>query len=51
VRLKEFNKTKRTRHRSWCEDDAYVLGWGVIKPQTMVEAKAARHHGDSGLPQ
>jgi hypothetical protein len=51
VRLKDFNETKRMRHRPWCEDDAYALGWGFIKPKAMVEAKAARHHGDSGLPQ
>jgi hypothetical protein len=51
VRLKDFNKTKRTCHRLWCGDDAYALGWGVIKPQAMVEAKDAHHHGDTGLPQ
>jgi hypothetical protein len=49
VRLKDFSKTKRTRHRSWCGDDAYVLDWGIIKPHAMVGAKAACHHGDTGL--
>jgi hypothetical protein len=39
VRLKDFNETKHTRHHPWCGDDAYVLGWGVIKPQAMVEAE------------
>ncbi len=51
MRLKDFSETKRTRHRTWCGDEAYALGWGVIKPQAMVGAKAARHHGDTGLPQ
>jgi hypothetical protein len=51
VRLKDFNKTKRRRHCLWCGDDTYALGWGVIKPQAMVQAKAAHHHGDTGLPQ
>jgi hypothetical protein len=51
VHLKDFNKTKCTRHCLWCGDDAYVLGWGIIKPQAMVEAKAAHHHGDTDLPQ
>jgi hypothetical protein len=51
VRLKDFNKTKRTHHLLWCGDDAYALSWGVIKPQAMVEAKAAHHHGDTVLPQ
>jgi hypothetical protein len=32
-------------HCPWCGDDAYVLGWGVIKPQAMVWAKTAPHHG------
>jgi hypothetical protein len=31
--------------------DAYALGLGIIKPQAMVSAKAAHHHGDTGLPQ
>jgi hypothetical protein len=51
VRLKEISKTKRTHHRPWYGDDAYVLGWGVIKPQAMVGAKAARCHGDISVPQ
>jgi hypothetical protein len=36
VRLKDIDETKRTHHRSWYEDDAFALGWGVIKPQAMV---------------
>ncbi len=51
MRLKDLSKTKRTRHRPWCGDDAYALGWGVIKKQAMVGALATRHHGDTGLPQ
>jgi hypothetical protein len=47
MRLKDFNEIKRMCLCPWCEDDAYGLGWGVIKPQAMVEAKAACHHGDS----
>jgi hypothetical protein len=46
VRLKDIGKTKRTHHCPWCGDDAYVLGWGVIKPHAIVVAKAARPHGD-----
>ena len=40
-----------TSHHPWCGDDAYALGWGVIKPQAMVGAKAALGHGDMGVPQ
>ena len=47
MRLKDIGKTKRTHHRPWCGDDDYVLGLGVIKPQAMVGAKAARRHGDT----
>jgi hypothetical protein len=51
MRLKDFNKTKLTHHPPWCGDDAYVHGWGIIKTQAMVGAKAACHHGDTDLPQ
>ncbi len=51
MRLKDIDETKRTHHRPWCGDDAYVLGWGVIKPQAMVGAKAALCHGDISVPQ
>jgi len=47
--LKDFDETKRIRHRLWCGDDAYALGRGVIKPQAMLGAKAARGHGDTGV--
>ena len=46
MRLKDINKTKHTHHRPWCGDDASALGWGIIKPQAMVGAKTACHHGD-----
>ena len=51
MRLKDIGETKRTYQRPWCGDDAYVLGWGVIKPQAMVGAKAARRHDDISVPQ
>jgi hypothetical protein len=51
MRLKDINKTKHTHHCPWFGDDVYMLGWGVIKPQAMVGAKAAHHHGDTSLPQ
>jgi hypothetical protein len=51
MRLMDFNKNKRTRHHPWCDHDIYVLGWGLIKPQAMVGAKAACHHGDTSLTQ
>jgi hypothetical protein len=51
MRLKDFNKTKRTRHCPWCGDDAYALGWVVIKPQAMVGAKSTRHNDENGHPQ
>jgi len=35
----------------WCGDDAYALGRGIIKPQAMVGAEAARGHGDTDVPQ
>jgi hypothetical protein len=51
----DSDQTKHIRHYPWCGHGTYVLGWGVIKPQAMghgmVGAKAARHHGDAGLPQ
>jgi hypothetical protein len=40
-------QTKRMCHCPWFGDDAYALGWGVIKPQAMVGAKATPHHGCS----
>ena len=49
--MKDIDETKRTHHRPWCGDDAYALGWGVIKPQAMVGAKAALRHGDISVPQ
>ena len=51
MRLKDINKTKRTHHRPWCGDDASALGWGVIKPQAMVGAKAARCQSDISVSQ
>ena len=45
MRLKVIVKTKRMNHHPWCGDDAITLGWGVIKPQAMVGAKAACRHG------
>jgi hypothetical protein len=36
---------KRMRHRQWCVDDAYALGWGALTPHATVWAKAAQHHG------
>ena len=35
----------RMRNRSWCGDDAYALGLGVLVPQGKVGAKAAPRHG------
>ena len=35
----------RMRNRPWCRDNAYALGLGVLVPQGMVGAKAARRHG------
>jgi hypothetical protein len=51
VGLKDFGETKCTSHHPWCGDYdyAYALGWGVIKPQAMVGAKAALGHGDTGF--
>jgi hypothetical protein len=51
LRLKDFDETRHTSHHTWCGDDAYALGQGVIKPQAMVGAKAALGHGDTGDPQ
>ncbi len=38
MRWWEDAQTKRTRTRPWCGDDVYVLGWGVLMPQVMVQA-------------
>jgi hypothetical protein len=38
-------QTKRMRHRPWCVDDAYALGWGALTPHATVWAKTAQHHG------
>ena len=40
---KDFTKTKRKRHRPWCEDDTCTLGLGVVW------VIAADHHGASGI--
>ena len=34
-----------TRLCPWCGDDTYALGWGILKTQAMVGAKAAPHYG------
>jgi hypothetical protein len=34
-------QTKRMRHRPWCVDDAYALGWGALTPHATEWAKAA----------
>ena len=47
--LKECAQTKRKWHHSWCEDDTCALGWGVVMHQVVVWAKAADHHGASGI--
>jgi hypothetical protein len=41
----EDTQTKHTPHRPWCGDNPYALGWSVIKPQAMLGAKVAPHHG------
>ena len=41
---RDYAQPKRNRHRPWCGDGAYALGLGVLKPHTMVGAKAAQHH-------
>jgi hypothetical protein len=41
----DCTQTKRTRHRPWCVDDAYALGWGALMPHATVWAKAAQHQG------
>ena len=46
---KDCAKTKRKWHRPWCGDDTRALGWGVGMHQVMVWAKAAHHHGASGI--
>jgi hypothetical protein len=35
-----FFGTKSLRHCPWCGGDADALGCGVLKPQTMLGAKA-----------
>ena len=42
-------QTKCKWHRPWCKDDTCMLGWGIIMHQAMVWAKAADHHGASGI--
>ena len=46
---KDCTKIKREWHCQWCEDDTCVLGWGVVMHHVMVWAKAADHHGASGI--
>ncbi len=46
---KNCAKTKCKWHRPWCGDDTSRLGWGVGMHQAMVWAKAAHHHGASGI--
>jgi hypothetical protein len=46
---KDCAKTKRKWHRPWCGDDTRALGWGIGMHQAMVWAKAAHHHGASGI--
>jgi hypothetical protein len=36
-------------HCPWCEDNTCVLGWGIGMHKVMVWAKAADHHGASGI--
>ena len=36
-------------HRPWCENDTRTLSWRVCMHQVMVLAKAADHHGASGI--
>ena len=38
-------------HRPLCGDYAYVLGWGIIKPQAMVGAKPTPCYGGISVPQ
>jgi hypothetical protein len=37
----DWAQTKRMRHRPWCVDDAYALGWGALTPH----ATPLQHHG------
>ena len=46
---KNCAKTKCKWHRPWCGDDTSRLGWGVGMHQAMEWAKAAHHHGASGI--
>jgi hypothetical protein len=48
--LEGFQQNQALASLSICGDEAYTLGWGLIKPQAIVGAKAARHHGDTCLP-
>ncbi len=38
MRWWEDAQTKHMRTCPWCGDDVYVLGWGVLTPQAMVQA-------------
>ena len=46
---KDCTKIKREWHCPWCGDDTRKLGWGVGMHQAVVWAKAADHHGASGI--
>ena len=46
---KDCAKTKCKWHCPWCGDDSRMLGWVVSMHQNMVWAKAADHHGASGI--
>ncbi len=37
----DCDQIEHRRHRPWCADDAYAVGWGTLMPQAMVWAKAA----------
>ena len=41
VLWRKLDQTKCTCHCTWCGDDAYALGLGVLKQHAMVWAKAA----------
>ena len=42
-------EAEHKHHRPWYGDDVCALGWGVVGAQAMVWAKAADHHGASGI--
>jgi hypothetical protein len=50
MRLTDSDQTKHTRYCPWCGDVVYVLGWGILILDTMMGAKAAHCHADTGLP-